>query len=584
VLIDSGSVGIRVGVFEAGVFNPFSFGLGNVIASNELNGVAIVGGDTASNEVRGNRIGTNAAGTAALGNRIDGVQIVDAPNNTVGGFSAGARNIISGNGSAIGGSGVAVFGASATGNQIVGNFIGTDVTGTNAIGNVFQGVALNSPRNQVGGTMRGAGNVISGNGQNGVALFSGGASENRVLGNFVGTDSSGTVRLGNTLSGILMIDGASNNTIGGAASAASTARNQISANGSNGIEISGTGSNGNLVQDNNIGTDFFGAADLGNGLDGVFIHSGAAGNTIGGAAEAAGNLISGNDSNGVEISGIGSNGNLVQRNFIGDHRRPELGNAFSGVLIVGDASNNTIGGATRDAWNLIAFNGQAAPSAGVHVRSGSGNAVLGNFIFSNTGLGIDLGATGVNPNDPGDGDAGANNAQNFPELLSAVRRAGRVAIAGRLNSTPGTRFRVELFTNPALDPSGHGEGEFLGSVVVTTDDVGNATFRARFRLRGPVLPFITATATDPNNNTSEFSGGIPVRLRPRADDDKTRASAAVPARDTAAGPGHATAVDILLKEQAEHSATRRVQVTGERTVLRHPRAFPILLTTSFVHS
>ncbi len=97
---------------------------------------------------------------------------------------------------------------------------------------------------------------------------------------------------------------------------------------------------------------------------------------------------------------------------------------------------------------------------------------------------------------------------------------------------------------------------------MTTDNVGNAAFRARFRLRGADLPFITATATDPNNYTSEFSRGIPVRVGPRDEDDRTRAGGAVLVRDTAADAVRATAVDILLDEKAGHGATRRVRVAG----------------------
>jgi len=130
--------------------------------------------------------------------------------------------------------------------------------------------------------------------------------------------------------------------------------------------------------------------------------------------------------------------------------------------------------------------------------------MLSNSIHSNAGLGIDLGDDGVTPNDLGDFDSGANNFQNFPVLTSAI--SGSTSIEGTLNSTVNTTFRLEFFSNIACDPSGNGEGEsFLGSTDVTTDGNGDVMFMATFPVTVPVGQFITATATDPNNDTSEFS-------------------------------------------------------------------------------
>ncbi len=130
-------------------------------------------------------------------------------------------------------------------------------------------------------------------------------------------------------------------------------------------------------------------------------------------------------------------------------------------------------------------------------------------MFSNAGLGIDLGADGVTPNDAGDGDTGANNLQNFPVLTSAT--SGSTTIEGTLNSTPNTKFRLEFFSSTECDPSGYGEGEtFLVFIDVTTDGSGNVTFTVTFPDTVPGGHFITATATDPNNNTSEFSQGVQV--------------------------------------------------------------------------
>src|SRR5262249_28050843 len=153
-----------------------------------------------------------------------------------------------------------------------------------------------------------------------------------------------------------------------------------------------------------------------------------------------------------------------------------------------DGSFNEIGGAGGS--NVIAFNG----GGGGFVDSGFGNLISRNLIFSNGGVGIDLNAA----NNP-------NNGQPAPGLTSIVSSPGTRTLSGTLTSTPNSTFTIELFANAAGDPSGFGEGQtFLGSVVVTTNDNGVVTFTFSFSsISGE--PFITATATDSNNNTSEFS-------------------------------------------------------------------------------
>jgi hypothetical protein len=198
----------------------------------------------------------------------------------------------------------------------------------------------------------------------------------------------------------------------------------------------------------------------------------------------------------------------VQRNFIGTDKsgKNPLGNGEFGVAIGDNASNNVIGGTSRNVGNVIAFNSPG----GVVVHSNTGNAILSNSIFSNSGLGIDLGSDGVTPNDEGDADTGPNNLQNFPVLASAIG-GSKIKIEGTLNSAPNTSFRLEFFSNSDCDPSNHGEGkDFLGSKKVTTDGSGNANFKASFDTKVAPGQWITATATDPGNNTSEFSQCIAV--------------------------------------------------------------------------
>ena len=202
------------------------------------------------NKIEGNYIGTNASGTADLGN-LYGVYI-EGTNNTVGGTEAGARNVISGN--VIG---VSIFLSGATGNKVMGNYIGTDAAGTQPVGNNL-GVLINgASSNTVGGTEAGARNVISGNtpsptfGQDGdgVVITSSSTTNNKVEGNYIGTDASGTQPLGNAGNGVQIENQASDNTVGGTGAGA---RNAISGNDGDGVEIRGSSSTGNSILSNSI--------------------------------------------------------------------------------------------------------------------------------------------------------------------------------------------------------------------------------------------------------------------------------------------------------------------------------------------
>src|SRR5262249_15625033 len=131
-----------------------------------------------------------------------------------------------------------------------------------------------------------------------------------------------------------------------------------------------------------------------------------------------------------------------------------------------------------------------------------------NSIFSNGGLGIDLGDDGRTANDLGDPDSGANNLQNFPVLTKASLEGSIVIVEGKLNSTPNTFFTLEFFGNDASSPD---EGKtYLGSIGVFTDADGNATFTVAFS--AGFGDYVTATATDPDHNTSEFSDPAQVHV------------------------------------------------------------------------
>jgi hypothetical protein len=350
-------------------------------------------------------------------------------------------------------------------------------------------------------TLRGL--AIYGFGGVGLLLWPGGG--NVVEGNFIGVSASGTDVPGNGLDGI-RIDGSSDNRIGGTTDAA---RNVIAGNRENGVGIfgdPGLPAVGNRVQGNYIGTDAAGVGRFANLLDGVRIE-GVSTNTVGGTTPAERNVISGNGKSGISIVGVGATNNRVLGNYIGTSASGAvaLGNTLSGVFFGGSASNNTVGGPQISEDNRIAFNGEA----GVLVQSGDRNLIRANSIFSNTGLGIDIGDPGVTPNDAADADAGANALQNFPGLNTVVLGV-TVDVLGHFNGTPNENFDLQFYSSPHCHSSGHGEGKnFIRTISSRTDGRGALTF---FTQLGALSDgdFITATVTDSRNNTSEFSACLKV--------------------------------------------------------------------------
>ena len=393
-----------------------------------------------------------------------------------------------------------------SGTIVSGNFIGTNATGTAAQANAETGVLINAGSGHtIGGTVAAARNLISGNTGHGIQVLLGVAMNHQVQGNFIGTNASGSGAIGNEGDGVEMLSGTDNVincTVGGTSAGAG---NVISANTGSGVQFITVGTN-NLVQGNLIGTDASGSNDLGNGSAGVAITE-ADNCTIGGTVAGAGNVISGNGAEGVRVNSPTATGNLVQGNRVGTRSDgvTQLPNSTNGVRVTNSASSNTIGGAAGGG-NIIAFN----LSAGVMLETGTANHIQANSIFSNNALGIDLGPAGVTPNDAGDGDAGANNLQNFPVLTTSNGVAGGgVNVQGTLNSSANTTFTLEFFSNASCDPSGNGEGRtFLGSAPVTTNGAGNVTFNVNVTGSAVVGETITATATNPQGNTSEFSNCV----------------------------------------------------------------------------
>ncbi len=189
----------------------------NIISGNQQNGIFIYGATASNNVISGNYIGTSTNGKAALGNGYAGIAVSNAPGDTIGGTTVGAGNLISGNGN----SGIILGGNPTTATVIEGNYIGTDATGSNALANANGGIySYGSGTNTIGGTVAHAGNLISGNLQEGISIGDPGANYNVIQGNFIGTKADGISPLGNQLNNIDFSNTASNNLVGGTTAAA----------------------------------------------------------------------------------------------------------------------------------------------------------------------------------------------------------------------------------------------------------------------------------------------------------------------------------------------------------------------------
>ncbi len=307
-------------------------------------------------------------------------------------------------------------------------------------------------------------NVISGNAGDGIDL-GGGATGTLIQGNYLGIDQTGSQRVGNQGVGI-SVTSVTGVTIGGTVDGDG---NVISANVGSGVSISGASGTGIIVLGNFIGTDYTGTNALGNGADGIAV-SDPPGVTIGGTVTGSANIISANAGAGIALLADADDelieGNLIGTDITGSN---PLGNGTA-ILVDGGSSDNTIGGTVAGAGNTIAF----SAGAGIDVDStgGTGNAIRLNSIFSNTGLGIELG-TGVTTNPPGGPHTGPNDLQNYPghhracQLRRHHDHHGHAQQHGEHDLC--TRFlctfagqRVGLWRGPLYSGVGSGHDQFLG--------------------------------------------------------------------------------------------------------------------------
>ena len=504
-LANGGGPGVAIEYFATGnTIGGTTAGAANLISGNADADVLIYGHGTIDNVVAGNLIGTNDDGTLTVAfENGAGVKIYGgAAQNTIGGTVSGAGNLISGNE----GDGVQIIDGYQ--DYVQGNRIGLDRSGTGALANSAYGISLSqhfpaqttsgyttsgpgshTGSNVIGGTGSGARNVVSGNGAGGILVV--GGIMDLVAGNYVGVDPTGGGAIANGGDGIQSVD-SSGNTIGGSVSGAG---NLISGNTGFGIALSND--SGFVVQGNLVGTDFNGSSPIPNTGGGLDV-SASASNTIGGTTPGATNLFSGNDGPGVIVEGSGSTGNLISGN--------QMVHDVTGVLIESSASQNTIGGTAAGAGNIIVLNqGDGIDVGSSATDASTENALLGNAIYGNGGLGIDLGSDGVTENDSS-GHTGPNLFQDFPVITSAVTTGGMTTLNGTITETPNTTYLLQCFSNPAADPSGYGQGQtYITSANVVTGPDGSGTFSIPTSNVVAGGEVVTATATDPAGNTSEFS-------------------------------------------------------------------------------
>ena len=398
-------------------------GARNVISGNGQSGVVISGSRPSNSVILGNHIGLGAKGQGGLGNRVDGIHIDNVEGIVIGGSVDSAANIISANQ----GNGIQIIGKSAL---ILGNRIGTDVTGSLAIGNELDGVYINRAKATIGGSTPGSMNLISGNLVNGVRISEANSTGTMVLGNRIGTDVTGMVALGNSL-GISLGDSSTN----------VIANNLVSGNLEDGILITGSGSSGNLVKSNYVGVDATGRLPLGNGV-GILIAN-ASNNLIGGPALADANVISGNVSIGVFVELATSIGNRIQGNKIGLDPTGQMivkqaGMTFSqqsGVYLSSTAGNFVGPG------NAISGNQVGVTIAGfLRAEDLPGRVLTGNVIEANA-IGTDSTMTHALSNGVGIYINGSARHQITRNVISGNTSTG-VTVLGQLST--GNLFRGNL--------------------------------------------------------------------------------------------------------------------------------------------
>ncbi len=470
---DNGGAGVR--------FNDSTQSqvINSVLVGNGSAGAQLVG----PTAFQGNLVSDNLVGIGvddvADGNLNFGVQVLSAGNYI-------QNNVISGNDK----SGLVIAGDRATDNEVYGNRIGIDSTGTFSVGNNLGVLVTRADNNIIGGTDPGQRNYISGN--NGAGIFVAGGSSGTVFeNNFVGLDVAGTSAIPNGGTGVFLRAGANQSLVTG---------NFVTGNTLSQISVVALGTTGNTISANHIGF----AADMSRidgGVAGILLS--ANGNTIGGANAADGNFITGGFT-GISLNGTSSRDNVIQNNSIGTDGAGNDFGMVSGIQFLQGSRDNSV------VENEIAF------SSGDAIRSpsgGEGNTFSANQLSANS-FAIDLGANGLNANDSGDPDTGANRLQNSPSIEPDVAATvfpetdtADVSFLYSVDSDPANSaypLTIEFF----LSDSTGMDAFFIGSDTYTSADFSTGIKFVSLigvSIAGLPLDSLVATATDSDGNTSELS-------------------------------------------------------------------------------
>jgi uncharacterized repeat protein (TIGR01451 family) len=538
------------------------------LAIGGFSGAGIVLRTAGGNNIRGNFIGLSRDGAGVIGNGM-GILVQGSAGNTIGGTSAGARNVISGNT----GDGIRLLDSGSSSNTIQGNLIGMLPTGLTAAPNA-NGIVLDTstpgaggaPTNLIGGTLSGARNIISANTNAGIVLRGPGTTNNSIQGNDIGTNFDTTTGPGNGY-GVLIADGAANNTVGGSSV---LLRNIISGNLIHAVWIDNASNNvvnGNIIGLNRVGDTAF---PNGSGVDptaAVRISNNSSGNRIGGLASADANIISGNLGDGIFLDGGATEttrprSTLIQGNRIGTNASGNVAipNGRNGIQLA-TGTDNTIGGSTTSARNIIsgnALNGIYLASAAVvrttiqnnHIgipiidpnidlgNAGAGilvsdavNTVIGetfsgtstttgNVIAFNDGAGVRVSSSATNTairrnSIHSNGALGIDVGSVGPDpsevpVITLVQTGGtNTVIQGTIQAEASKSYVIDLYSNLVADPSGFGQGRtFLTSVTVTTNASGFANFSATTTTAVAVSAPVSATWTASEGGTSEFAADV----------------------------------------------------------------------------
>ncbi len=348
-------------------------------------------------------------------------------------------------------------------NLITANHVGLDAGGTVALGSWTSGIkVIGGGNNRIGGPAAAARNAIGAN-RTGIWLEGGNASV--VEGNRIGTSADGLTGMGGAYGLGVEEDKA-------------VIRDNLISDNYVGIEVYGRYA---LIDDNTIGTDLTGSVALaGSGL-GVNIEGGD-------DAIVEDNLVSGNVFGGVQVEwGVDDALRaVVQRNVVGLDA--------TGTAAIPNGAGFALPGISMTSPDALVQDNVVAHNEGEGIVVTSDRvALLRNALHDNGELGIDLGWDGLTPNDPGDADVGANQLQNTPVLGIPAGSD----LPWTLDSTPTTKYLLEVFTSTSCDPSGSGEAEeHLVSTTVATAATGQGAGTVTLPTAPAPGTVLTATVTE----------------------------------------------------------------------------------------